>query len=142
MMPKPSIWMLRLALVYLLISVSVGGLLLIQKTVNLHPMLWSLLPIHFELAIWGWLVQFVMGTAYWMFPRFLKGPKRGNEKFAIISVVSFNAGLLFLMAGYFTEVHSSLRLSSRFLMLFGVTLFVAVMWNRVLSYRQVPHEHS
>ena len=93
-MPSQSVWMIRLSLFYLTITIVIGGLLLIHKSAPIHPSVWALLPIHYEMAVWGWMIQFVMGTAYWMFPRFLKGDPRGNSHTATLMVLLFNTGLL------------------------------------------------
>ncbi|MCC5942796.1 MAG: hypothetical protein JJU37_14735 [Balneolaceae bacterium] len=139
MMPTLSVWILRLSLVYLFITAISGSVLLIHKSIPLHPAAWSLLPIHFEMAIWGWLVQFVMGTAYWMFPRYLTGPKRGNEIFAVISVVLLNTGILLLISAPFISPDNAIKAISRLVIVVSVALFSASLWNRVLSYRRVPH---
>lgn len=139
MMPTLSVWMLRLSLVYLLITALSGSVLLIHKSIPLHAAVWSLLPIHFEIAIWGWLVQFVMGTAYWMFPRYLTGTKRGNEIYIVISVILLNAGILLLVSAPFISPEGAIKAISRFVIIVSVALFSASLWNRVLSYRRVPH---
>ncbi len=135
-MPVQSIWMIRLSLGYLLCIAFLGSLLLIHKTVEIHPALWSLLPVHYEMAIWGWLLQFVMGTAYWMFPRYLKGPKRGSPRLAWMVVVSLNFGLWLLLVSYFIQFSRYTKLAGRSLIIISVLLFVSLMWRRVVSYRK------
>ena len=140
-MPSQSIWMIRLSLVYLAITIIIGGLLLIHKAVPVHPALWGLLPVHFELAIWGWMIQFVMGTAYWMFPRFMKGEPRGNTTFATLMVYLFNGGLFLLLISIFDVYPTFLAPVGRGLLLISVTLFAALIWNRIVSYRKRTHNH-
>jgi len=135
-MPAQSVWMIRLSLVYLAITISMGGLLLIHKAISIHPAVWGLLPVHFELAIWGWMVQFVMGTAYWMFPRFLKGEPRGNSNIATLMATLFNGGLFLLLISIFDVYSSFLAPAGRGLLLISVTLFAALIWNRIVSYRK------
>src|SRR5690554_3877416 len=67
--PATSIHMLRLSLIWLLVAFTSGSLLLLNKAMGFHPALWALLLVHMEAAIFGWILQFVMATAYWMFPR-------------------------------------------------------------------------
>lgn len=136
LMSAQSIWMIRLSLLSLLISVLIGGLLLVHKVLPVHPMLWAFLPVHYEIAILGWLVQFVMGTAYWMFPRHLTGPGRGSEGLAWVLVVMFNLGLLILLIASATAYDQILPLTGRGCMILAVILFGALMWNRVVSYRE------
>ena len=136
-MPVQSVWMIRLSLTSLLVSVVMGGLILTHKAAPLHPALWGLLPLHYELAIWGWLVQFVMGTAYWMFPRYLKAPGRGSSRMAGLMVALYNAGLvLLLLSSLMGSVKIPLALTGRGLLASAVVLFGGLMWRRVVSYRE------
>lgn len=135
MMPKASIWMIRLSLIYLLVSVLIGGLILSHKAIDIHPMLWSLLPLHYELAIWGWLVQFVMGTAYWMFPKKLTGERRGPVLPAWIMVGLFNIGLILLATSTLISGTFVAPLIGRALIGISTILFAGLIWQRVVNYR-------
>src|SRR5690625_6479306 len=99
-MPEQSVWMIRLSMIYLLIAITIGGVLLIHKATPLHPGVWALLPVHFELAIWGWLVQFVMGTAFWMFPRHLICVDRGADARGRYVLLLCNVGCQMLVDCY------------------------------------------
>lgn len=136
-MPVQSVWMIRLSLMHLLIAVIIGGLLLIHKSTPLHPGIWALLPVHFELAIWGWLVQFVMGTAYWMFPRHLTGETRGGTARSWIMILLFNTGTLLLVTGYFLPEISSIPIIARFSVMLSILLFISLMWKRIVTYRNL-----
>ncbi len=138
-MPAQTIWMIRLSLIYFLLSALIGGLLLIHKTMSLHPALWLLLPLHYEMAIWGWMVQFVMGTAYWMLPRFLKGKIRGPAKPAWWMFILFNAGLLLLLISFLAPGANALAPAGRFLMMTAILLFCYLMWNRIASFKHHGH---
>ena len=135
-MPAQTIWMNRLSLVYLLIAVLLGGLIITHKSIELHPMIWSLLPVHFELAIWGWLVQFVMGTAYWMLPRKLVGKRRGPTTPAWAMVVLFNFGLILLVVGPFLSSLPLFSMIGRLCIGLSILLFALLMWSRVTTYRK------
>jgi len=136
MMPKPTIWMIRFSLIYLLVSVLTGGLILSHKVIDIHPMLWSLLPLHYELAIWGWLVQFVMGTAYWMFPKRLQVDRRGPVLPAWIMVGLFNTGLILLAASTLISGTIATSLTGRMLIALSIILFAGLNWKRVITYRK------
>jgi len=139
-MPTQSILMLRISFIYLILAVSIGGILLFHKAQPLHPAVWALLPIHFEAAIWGWLIQFVMGTAYWMFPRFLKGEARGSVNLAWGMAALFNTGLLLLIAGYFPVTDLlNFKAVGRAMILSSILLFGWLTWSRVVSYRNLEH---
>ena len=62
-MPRLSVWMIRTALVHLLVGFTLGALLLANKGVPIHPMVWRLLPIHIELLLLGWTLQLALGVA-------------------------------------------------------------------------------
>jgi len=135
MIPKPSIWMIRLSLCYLLIAVLIGGLILSNKAIDLHPSIWALLPIHFELAIWGWLVQFVMGTAYWIFPKMLKKERRGPAAPAWFMIIIFNAGLLLMVLSQFIQHPFFNPLVGRVLIAISILGFALLIWPRIVTYR-------
>ena len=48
-MPRPSVWLIRSALVYLATGFTFGALMLSNKGLRVDPMLWRLLPAHIEL---------------------------------------------------------------------------------------------
>lgn len=135
-MPAQSIWMIRLSLLSLLLSVTMGGLILIHKALPLHPAVWGALPLHYELAIWGWLVQFVMGTSYWIFPRHLSGPGRGSSILSTAMVLIYNIGLMLLLMSILKGLADyQLALAGRGCLAFAVMMFGSLMWHRVVSYR-------
>lgn len=124
--------MIRLSLGYLFTAMLTGAVILIHKAIPFHDGVWGLLPVHYETAIWGWLVQFVMGTAYWMFPRYLKSKGRGPAAPAWGVVVMINLGVILLATSVFGD---ALATAGRLLILAGTVLFIGMMWNRVVSYR-------
>jgi hypothetical protein len=134
MMPKISIWMIRLSLIWLLISALAGSLILIHKAAVLHHSIWILLPVHFELAIWGWLVQFVMGTAYWMFPKKLEEERRGPVLPAWIMVCLFNTGLFFIVTSALSP-NIPATITGRALIAGSIIIFAGLIWQRVVTYR-------
>lgn len=134
-MPTPSVWMIRLSLIYLLLSASLGGLLLVHKAVTIHPIIWTFLPVHFELAIWGWLVQFVMGTAYWMFPKKLEGARRGPVFPAWCMVILFNLGIISLIMSIFTSHLFWAAELGRGMIAGAMLLFAGLVWQRIVTYR-------
>jgi cbb3-type cytochrome oxidase subunit 1 len=79
---------------YLALGLTLGGLLLWNKGVPLGAPVGGLLPLHIEASLVGWVLQLVMGVAYWIFPRFGMTPaQRGREELAWLSFWLVNAGL-------------------------------------------------
>ena len=93
-MPRLSCWFIRAALVYLVLGFTLGGLLLVEKGVSLHPALWRLLMAHIDFLLFGWTVQLVMGVAFWILPRYREGASpRGNEGAGWLAFVLLNGGV-------------------------------------------------
>ena len=93
-MPKLSVWMVRAALIHMGVGFLFGAMILWHKGVPLFDWTWKLLNPHIELMIFGWTMQIVMGTAYWILPRF-SGPDRyGRTRLGWWSFGLFNAALL------------------------------------------------
>lgn len=134
-MPAQSIWMIRISLGYFLIITLIGSLLLVHKVIEIHPVMWALLPAHYEMAIWGWMVQFVLGTAYWIFPRYLNLKPRGSERIAWLIVILLNSGVFLLVIKNLFQISQLFKISGRFLIIASIGFFVSVIWNRVVSYR-------
>lgn len=130
-MPRLSTWMIRAALLYLLTGFSFGGLLLINKGIPLNPGLWSLLPAHIEFLLMGWTFQLVMGMAFWILPRFSRGPKRGNVALAWTSFGLLNLGVLILGIGPLIENSPSLTFIGRFAEILAALTFFFHAWPRI-----------
>lgn len=134
-MPRPSRWMIRLSLIYLLLGIIMGALMLIHKAYFIHSAIWMLLPIHIEASIFGWIIQLTLGTAYYMLPRFLEGQPRGSSSLAYVMILSLNTGIIFVIADSLLSFALPLDLAGRIFELTAVGLFVALHWNRIVTYR-------
>ena len=135
-MPAPSRWMIRCALCYLLIGVAIGGFILTSKVYPSLAWSWTLLPIHIEFAIFGWIIQLTMGTAYWILPRFLERSARGTPKAAKVMVATLNTGILMNSITYLELLPQWGTVVGRFLEITAVVLFVTLHWGRVASYKK------
>lgn len=99
-MPRVCVWLIRSALGYLGAGYTLGAALLVNKGTGAAPGLWRWLPVHVELLLMGWLVQLVMGVAYWIFPRFgMRPAARGRERLAWIAFALLNAGIVLVCWG-------------------------------------------
>jgi hypothetical protein len=129
-MPRLSVYFIRASLIYLLFGFTLGGLLLANKGVMISPAIWMLLPSHIEFDLMGWLVQLAMGVAFWILPRFSKGPRRGNERLGWIAFVFLNVGILSVVSeGMF---HAQwLAFAGRGLEALALILFVVGNWKRI-----------
>ncbi len=92
-MPRFSRYSIRAALSYLVAGFALGALLLIDKAFGVHPRTWSWLPAHIEFLLLGFMLQLVMGVAYWILPRFRNPPVRGRSDAAWVALALLNAGV-------------------------------------------------
>jgi cbb3-type cytochrome oxidase subunit 1 len=135
-MPAPSRWMIRCSFLYLLTGFAIGALMLISKAWPAYPQIWIALPVHIEILIFGWIIQFTMGTAYWILPRYLETGDRGNPFLAKGMVVLFNVGVLLNVFTYLNGSPPWGTAAGRSLEVLSVILFIALHWNRAASYRE------
>lgn len=90
-MPTLSRVYIRTALVWLALGATLGGIILWNKASPI-PGAWLLLTAHITLLTWGWLLQFSLGVAYWILPRF--GAVRPRAYLAVVAYVLLNAALI------------------------------------------------
>ncbi len=80
----------------------------------------SLIRIHMNIMLFGWVTLFVFGVAFWIFPRL--GGKRGGENMFILIFVLINFGIFL---SFFDAVYPYV------LFLFSACLFVFGISRRV-----------
>jgi hypothetical protein len=106
------VWFVRTALLHLAAGFTVGGLLLLNKGVPVHPLVWQLLPAHIELLLLGWTLNLALGVAYWILPRHKTGPPRGAEAPIWLAYGLLNGSILGVCLvpwlGAPTAIHSGL----------------------------------
>lgn len=129
-MPKLSVWLVRAALIHMGIGFLFGALLLYNKGIPIYDWMWKLLNPHIEFMIFGWTMQFVMGIAFWILPRFSREPRYGKAVWGWWSFGLLNGGILMTAAGaWFT--HDLISLAGRLGILTAVVLFVRLIYPRV-----------
>lgn len=136
-MPTISVYMIRSSLLYLAAGFVIGGLLLFSKATGLFRIIWLILPIHIEFVVFGWILQLTLGVAYWIFPRYIEGKPRGNPALAWLIFGLMNAGILLQTAHIVLWLPGWTSLLARILELGSVVAFVALHWNRVVSYKNL-----
>ncbi len=129
-MPTVSVWLIRGALAYLLAGFSLGALLLASKGISLPAGLWRWLPVHFELLLVGWLIQLVMGVAYWIFPRFGMTPRaRGREGLAWLALALLNGGVWMTCLGMLRD-QSTVTIVGRMIEVLAAAVMALNVWTR------------
>lgn len=133
-MPRPSVWLLRAALVHLALGFTVGAVLLAHKGIPFAPDATLLLrPAHRELLLVGWTIQLVMGVAFWIFPRRrLSGSPYGRESLAWLAFALLNGGVWLAIAG--SANVPWLVLLGRAAEAGAAAAFAANLWGRVRAF--------
>lgn len=134
MFPLPSVWFLRAAFVYLFVGTTFGGVLMSQKLLLWNEKIWILLPLHYSILIWGFLIQFIMGTAYWMFPKHLSEYPRGSTSQVWFLFFSYNLGLVCVLLSMILGNVLYLNTFGKVLIAMAVMLFIKLIWVRSISY--------
>lgn len=94
-MPRLSVWLIRTALVYLVVGFGLGAVMLADKVTPFTPVLIARLrPLHVELLTLGWTMNLALGVAYWILPRRASDGERGSEIAIILAWVLLNLGVL------------------------------------------------
>ncbi|HEU4647687.1 MAG TPA: cbb3-type cytochrome c oxidase subunit I [Gemmatimonadales bacterium] len=128
-MPRLSAWMVRLSLVSLVLGALVGGLLLAGVPVS-APHGAALRQAHLDLMLFGWLVQFVLGVAYWMLPRYAAKPERGSPRLAWGAFALFQGGLALAVVGQALARPSIAPAAGRLLLAGATFVFLGLLWGR------------
>ncbi len=117
-------------MLYLLVGFALGALMLAQDGISFDPSILTVLPVHMEFLLVGWLVQFAMGVAFWIFPRFGLGlPRsRGNERLIWSSFWLLNAGLFVFALELWFPV---MLLVGRVAEAAAVIIYAAGTWRRI-----------
>ena len=123
-MPLASRIFLRLALVHLVIGSALGAWLLAAKGGWPPAAPAELRPAHIEMLLVGWLLNLVMGTAYWILPRHTTGPARGRAGPVVFALVAVNAGVIAAGSGEWFA-------GGRALEGLGAAAFALHAWGRV-----------
>ena len=131
-MPRLSQWYIKAALLYLLAGFTIGMLMLANKGVPFYPALWRLLPVHIEFLLVGWTLQFVLGVAFWIAPRFWQPPRRGDERGAVAAWILLNLGVWAVVAGVWLET-AAFMLPGRLLEATAVAAFAWHIWPRIVG---------
>ena len=138
-MPNLSIIFIRTGLIYFIFGFILGAFLLFNKAYPFNLILWQLLPLHYLILFFGWILQLVFGVAFWIMPRF--GKSYGKTWLAWSCYLFLNTGLVTLISSYFliflNEEIKSLYILATILIYLGISCFVFFIWPRI---RQVIAE--
>jgi hypothetical protein len=149
-MPITSRVFVKASLVYLGLGAVLGALLLINRWIPLGEAVASLRVVHVEFLVMGWVTQFIVGVAWWLFPPLAVSPgqaaaepgrrgqaQRGSEPLFWATFAFLNAGILLhaVVGPLHNQAENAVlgflvSLSGLFV-LFAALTFVLNMWRRV-----------
>jgi len=127
-MPRLSVWMLRTALLALLAGTALGAWLLATEP-RYDATRAALRDVHLTLLLFGWLVQFVLGVAYWMLPRYASAPDRGPPWAGWAAYATFLAGLGLGIIALLLPANG-LAPAGKLLLAGATFVFVLLLWGR------------
>lgn len=93
-MPPITRLFVKTSLIYLVASFGVGLSLTLRPLAPLPAVVNGLAPVYFHLFMVGWVMQLIVGVAYWMFPKWSRERPRGHDSLALATYWLLNAGLL------------------------------------------------
>ena len=149
-MPLTSRVSVKASIVYLALGALLGTILLIDRWLPLGTGVYALLPSHVQFLVVGWLTQFIIGVAWWLFPPLAIGlredaplpvrrgqAQRGSEPLFWAALACLNAGIL--LRALFQPLHTWTQIGlfsvlaglSGLFLLVAAVLFVVNLWSRV-----------
>jgi hypothetical protein len=128
-MPRLSVWFIRSSLIYLALGFTFGALMLCNKAIPLHPLLWRLLPAHIEFLFLGWTMQLALGVAFWILPRFRAS--RGPMWPAWLAFVLLNLGIWLVGIGPLLSTTTLFPFLGRLAEAGAAVAFAVHAWPRV-----------
>ena len=131
-MPRLSVWAIRLSLLYFLFGFTLGALMLANKGLPFAPWVWSLLPVHIDILLFGFVIQLAIGMAYWILPRY-RGGSRGNETILWITVGLLNLGIWMVTFIGLLNLPGQWLAVGRLLEGIAAVLFTIQVWQRILA---------
>lgn len=134
-MPRQSVWFIKASFLYLVVGFTIGGLMLANKGILFSSLIITLLPMHMEFLLLGWLVQLAMGVVFWISPRFTGTKPRGNLGLINLVFWVFNIGVLFVSFAPYLYT-SGLKLIGKIMELISVVGFGVGTWNRIKPSRK------
>jgi hypothetical protein len=129
-MPRLSVWAIRLSLLYFLFGFTLGALMLANKGLPFAPWVWSLLPVHIDILLFGFVIQLAIGMAYWILPRY-RGGSRGNEIVLWIMIGLLNLGIWMVTFIGLLNLPGQWLAVGRLLEGIAAVLFTIQVWQRI-----------
>jgi hypothetical protein len=133
-MPFLSRLLVRSALCWLTVGAAMGALLLSAKAMPMPAGGFRLFALHAEALLIGWMVQFTMGVAWWILPKYPRLPERGPAGPIWAAWLLLNAGVLLAGIGRAVGAPEVTVLAGRSAELLAAVAFASAAWPRVKAF--------
>lgn len=130
------VW-IKTALVYFILSLTLGIFLVLDTAGLLALPVPGLFPSYIHFLVLGWVTQLIMGVAFWMFPKYSQQQPRRSESMGWVSYYCLNLGLILRLVGEPLNAATQaawagwIMAIAAGLLLVGGTAFVVNTWGRV-----------
>ena len=133
-MPSLSVLLVRTALCWLASGIAMGALLLAAKAAPLPAGVSRLFHLHSEAVLVGWMVQFALGVAWWILPKYPRLPERGSPAPIWGVWLLLNGGVLLAGVGRSVGAPDAIVMAGRVAELLAALAFAAAAWPRVKAF--------
>ena len=135
-MPRASVWLIRIALLHLLSGAVLGTAYLVFKATGTPAWVATHRPVHMEQMLVGWMVQLVIGVAWWILPRPAEPERAPRAATMWLVGVLLNGGVVVAALGGSPRLPQALLPAGRMLEVLAVAVFALHAWRRQRPYRQ------
>jgi hypothetical protein len=132
--PVASVWLIRVSFVHFASGALLGAFYLSWKAVGWFAWVVSHRQVHVEQMLVGWMVQLVIGVAFWILPRTEATATARSGPSIWVVFALLNAGVLLAALGTAPDWPRELALAGRSAEIVAAGLFAAHAWNRQRPY--------
>jgi len=130
--PRVSVWLIRASLLHLLTGAYLGAAYLVFKGEGRPLWAASHRAVHVEQMLMGWMVQLVIGVAYWILPSRTRVPPVSPERLMWLVFGLLNGGVVLAM--FSDPSRPAVEFAGRCAETAAVGLFAVLAWNRQRPY--------
>ena len=135
-MPRASAWLIRLSLLHLLSGAILGAAYLSFKATGVPAFVATHRAVHVEQMLAGWMIQLVIGVAWWILPRPAEPERAPRAATMWLVGVLLNGGVLVTALGPSPRLPELLVPAGRVAEGLAVAIFALHAWHRQRPYRQ------
>ena len=133
-MPRVSKWLIRASLIHFVSGALLGVAYMWFKVTGWPLFAVSHRPVHIEQMLMGWLVQLVIGVAYWILPAAEPAGLRRRDGVMWVVFLLLNVGVVISAFGGDPNFPDWIAVPGRLAETLAVLLFGAHAWNRQRAY--------